>query len=101
MSLTKLCRKGLHELTPENTYVPQSGKHLCRACRKLARRRAYNKRVTGFPEECGRLDGLGNCLICGIEWRQEDIVIDPNNGRRMCRNCIQQNAAISMPNGNL
>ena len=97
-----MCRKGLHELTPENTYsIPSTGKRLCKACRKLNQRRAYNKRVTGFPEECGRLDGLGNCLICGIEWRQEDIVIDPNNGRRMCRNCIQQSTAISMPNGNL
>jgi hypothetical protein len=30
----KKCRKGLHEFTPENTYIRPDGKRHCIACRK-------------------------------------------------------------------
>lgn len=33
----RLCRRGLHELTPDNTYHGKRGVQ-CRACRNLARR---------------------------------------------------------------
>lgn len=90
MILSKLCRKGLHEMTPENTCVSPAGKRHCRACRRKRNRRTYNKRTTGFTTEAGRIVGLGECLICGREWRQEDIILEPGTDRRLCRGCLEQ-----------
>jgi hypothetical protein len=38
------CRRGLHEMTPENTYLHTKGWKLCRACRRGAQGRSQEKR---------------------------------------------------------
>jgi hypothetical protein len=79
------CAKGLHEFTPENTYLRPTGERQCRECTRIRRSAQAAikppKAPKPQPTHCRR----------NHEWRPETTYVDPT-GRRICRLCRQETA---------
>lgn len=42
MAKLETCKKGLHDMTPDNVWTrPSDGRRYCRECRKVSRAKAY------------------------------------------------------------
>lgn len=105
-----MCGNGLHEMTPENTYIRADGRRLCKTCHRASRRRLRRGTcVAGHPMVEGSYrvtaQGTRRCLACdekrkqemenretctaGHPWTAENRVVR-KNGRLRCRECEEE-----------
>jgi hypothetical protein len=86
-----ICRAGLHEFTPENTFVDSGGWRGCRACRRENQRRQDAARRAGR----GLANGAKTHCPQGHEYTPENTYLRPDGGGRDCLTCRRKRDAKS------
>jgi hypothetical protein len=81
----ELCRKGLHKMTPLNTFVEADGSRRCIACREVWVHKMLRKKHKPIPTQSGK------CTKGLHPWIPENWATD-KEGNTRCRPCRRASA---------